>query len=428
MSRTVAISLLALLAAALLPAAAGAKTRKCLLRASGPQCYAWNGKVTFVADGDTLYVDIAGDGTTAGRPVRITGINAMEQTTYTSRASARRGDCHAVEATARLEQILRRGRMRVRLLAQDPASRSGRRLRRSVAVRYGGRWRDVARILISEGHALWLPNRREHVWNREYSVLAGRAAQLRRNLWDPDYCAFGPSQEHPLQMWVNWDADGNDNFDPNGEWVRIKNLDPANPMPLGGWWIRDSALRKYTFPSWATVPAGGEITLYDGRGETNHTDFYWGLRFPAFENVTNDERGMGDGAYLFDPEGDLRLSMTYPCRENCTDPNRGSLELSAQPRGREAVQIINRGGLPVDLEPYRLTSRPHGYSFAPGSVLNPGETMRVRLWESWDDEDGPLVRYWPTNGPILNNDRDSVQLRRYDDVVVACTAWGDYGC
>jgi hypothetical protein len=92
------------------------------------------------------------------------------------------------------------------------------------------------------------------------------------------------------------------------------------------------------------------------------------------------------------------------------------------------VQITNRGGLPVDLEPYRLTSRPHGYSFAPGSVLNPGETMRVRLWESWDDEDGRLVRYWPTNGPILNNDRDSVQLRRYDDVVVACTAWGDYGC
>jgi hypothetical protein len=120
--------------------------------------------------------------------------------------------------------------------------------------------------------------------------------------------------------------------------------------------------------------------------------------------------------------------MTYPCRENCTDPNQGALQLTAQPKGRESVQIANVGPAPIDLEPYRLTSRPHGYTFAPGSVLAPGETMRVRLWESWDDEDSRLIRYWPTNGPILNNGGDSVQLRRFDDVLVACTSWGDYGC
>jgi endonuclease YncB( thermonuclease family) len=432
MSRLTAVvltCLIAIAAAALAPAAASAaKTRKCLPRASSPQCYLWTGKVTFIADGDTLYVDIDGDGTRARRHVRITGINAMEQTVYASRASARRGDCHAVEATNRLEQLLRRGKMRVRLKAQDPASRSGRRLRRSISVRNNGRWVDVARTLVAEGHALWLPNHREYAWNREYSILAGRAARAGIGLWDDDYCGFGPSQGHPLQMWVNWDADGNDNFDPNGEWVRIKNPDPVNPMPIGGWWVRDSALRKYTFPEWATVPPGGHVTLYDGVGDTNETEFYWGLKFPAFENVTNDERAMGDGAYLFDPEGDLRLAMTYPCREGCTDPNVGSIRLDARPRGREAVQITNVGGLPLDLEPYRLTSRPYGYTFAPGSVLNPGETMRVRLWESWEEDDSRLIRYWPTNGPILNNGGDSVQLRRFDDVVLACTAWGDRTC
>jgi hypothetical protein len=324
--------------------------------------------------------------------------------------------------------LLRRGRMRVRLLAQDPTSRSRTRLRRAVAVRYGGRWRDVGRTLVSEGHGLWLPNRHEYAWNRDYSVLAGRAAAAQRNLWDPDYCGVGPSPDHPLQMWVNSDADGDDTFDPNGEWVRIKNADPVNPMPLGGWWLRDSALRKYVFPSWATVPPGGEITLYVGRGDTNEREFYWGRRYPAFENVTRDERDVGDGAYLYDPDGDLRLAMVYPCRENCTDALRGFVQLSAQPRGRESVQITNTSAAPVDLEPYRLTSRPHGYSFAQGSLLNPGETMSVRLWESWDEGDSRLVRYWPTDGRILNNGADSVELRRYDDVVVACTAWGDYGC
>jgi endonuclease YncB( thermonuclease family) len=427
--RRLAPLLLLTIAAAVLPAAvAEAKTGRCLLRSTGPKCHIETGRVTFIADGDTFYADVAGDGTRRGLPVRITGVNAMEQTTYTSRAANRRGECHAVEATARLEQLLRRGRMRVRLLAQDPASRSRLRLRRAVAVRYGGRWRDVGRILVSEGHGLWLPNRSEYAWNRDYSVLAGRAAAAQRNLWDPDYCGPGPSQDHPLKMWVNWDAEGDDTFDPNGEWIRLKNLDPVNSMPLGGWWLRDSALRKYVFPSWATVPPGGEITLYVGRGATNDSEFYWGRRYPAFENVTRNEQDMGDGAYLYDPEGDLRLATVYPCRENCTDPVQGSLRLAAKPTGREKVDITNVGGAPVDLEPYRLTSRPHGYSFAPGSVLNPGETMSVRLWESLDEDDSRLVRYWPTDGRILNDLADSVELRRYDDVTVACTDWGDYGC
>ena len=42
--------------------------------------------------------------------------------------------------------------------------------------------------------------------------------------------------------------------------------------------------------------------------------------------------------------------------------------------------------MPIDLEPYRLISKPYGYAFAPGSIVQPGETMRVRLYET-DEED-----------------------------------------
>ena len=42
--------------------------------------------------------------------------------------------------------------------------------------------------------------------------------------------------------------------------------------------------------------------------------FGWGLRAPVFANVTGDEDAMGDGAYLFDPLGNIRASMIYPCR------------------------------------------------------------------------------------------------------------------
>ena len=427
MRRLVLSSLLCLLALAAAPAAASAvSTGPCLLRASSPQCYVWTGKVTLVADGDTLYVDVDGDGTRARQHVRITGLNAMEQSNYPSRASRRRGDCHAVEATGRLEELLKAGRYKVRLLAQDPASRSGKRLRRSVAVRINRRWRDVGRTLLSEGHALWLPNRREHAWNRDYSILAARAAQAGQNLWNPSYCGAGHSEGAPIALRVNWDADGNDGLDPNGEWVRVTNPDPVNALPLGGWWLRDSALRRFTFPDWLSVPPGGHVTVRAGYGSDTETELHWGLRSSIFENVTRDERAMGDGAYLFDPEGDLRASMIYPCREGCTDPNEGALELLASYRGREWVEIVNRGSVPVDLEPYRLTSRPYGYSFAAGSVVQPGETMRVRVGDA--REDRPLTRYWPTPGAILNNGGDSVQLRRYDDVVIACTSWGSRSC
>src|SRR5215212_6085873 len=227
MRRLILLLLTSLLLAAATPAAADAAERgQCLLRKSGPQCYLWTGKVTFVADGDTLYVDIDGDGTRRSFPVRITGVNAMEQTTYTSRASQRRGECHAVEATARLDELLKGSKYKVRLLAQDPVHLSYHRLRRAVSVRSNGRWIDVGRALVSEGHALWAGNWEETAWNRDYSILQGRAQRAGVNLWNPGYCGFGPNEGHPIQLLANWDADGNDALDPNGEWVRIKNLDP----------------------------------------------------------------------------------------------------------------------------------------------------------------------------------------------------------
>jgi hypothetical protein len=79
----------------------------------------------------------------------------MELTRYSHTASRRRGDCLGVEATARLEQLLKRARWRVRLAAQDPASTTGGRLRRQDSARLNVRWVDVGRTMLAEDHALW---------------------------------------------------------------------------------------------------------------------------------------------------------------------------------------------------------------------------------------------------------------------------------
>jgi micrococcal nuclease len=300
---------------ALLALAPSAHAAACLPQAGSPRCAQWTGKVVFVDDGDTIDVDVAGDRTKRPVRVRLVGIQAMEQTVYSSVASRRRGQCHAVEATARLSALIRAGRNRVRLTAQDIASQSRGRPERSVAVKIGGRWRDTGSILVREGLVLWQPNANDYAWNATYNRLTQQAQRARRGLWNDRYCGPGPDAGVRLSLRVNWDAPGNDSVNVDGEWVEITNHDPLTDLHLGGWWLRDSALRRYTFGRDVVVPALGTLTLYVGRGQDTVSELFWGLPAPAFENPTYDERAMGDGAYLFDPQGDLRAGLVYPAAE-----------------------------------------------------------------------------------------------------------------
>ena len=96
----------------------------------------------------------------------------------------------------------------------------------------------------------------------------------------------------------------------------------ATPLPLGGWWVRDNAYRGskahgYVFPAGVVVAPGSSIRVHPGvRTDTAH-DLYWGLPEPVFENVSGAPRNMGDGAWLFDPDGDLRAWQMYPCVWAC---------------------------------------------------------------------------------------------------------------
>jgi endonuclease YncB( thermonuclease family) len=427
MSKVLPFALAAVAAALMHPApAARAASGPCIADyPNGAQCTVWKGKVRWVDDGDTLDADVPGDGLGGVLRVRITGIQAMEQTSY--RAARRAGDCHAVDATNRLEQLVRRSKKRVRVTALYPESRSyGRRLR-SIAVRYKGRWRDVGRILVAEGEVLWWPGWTEDASNVRYSVLTQKAAAGGKGLFSPNACGVGPNEGQPIKLWANWDADGDDHQDPNGEWVKIRNQDPVNPLPLDGWYLRDSSLRRYTFPAGSSIGPGQTITLYVGQGGNFGNEYFWGLRAPVFQNTTRDDRGMGDGAYLFDPQGDLRAWMIYPCRVNCADPGQGQLQVDLYGRGREAILIKNNATWPIDLEQYTLKSRPFSYAFPPGSVLHPGETMRVYT-EGDPDEDTQFEKHWGMTGPILDNRGDSATLSTYTDVQVACGAYGSRSC
>jgi endonuclease YncB( thermonuclease family) len=424
--RLLACLIVVLAALAVVPAAE-ARVGSCLAPGSKALCTVWTGKVTFIGDGDTIYVDVKGDRTSKRLHVRMTGLNATEQTVYSSVAAQRRGECHALEATSRLEQLIRASNWRVRLAALDPGSHSGARPRRAVAVRIGGRWRDVASILLAEGHALWLPNRGEWVWNAGYSQIAEQAAAAGVGIWNPTYCGLGPSDASPLRVIVNSDADGADEKNLNGEWIRIRNLDPVNEVHLGGWWLRDSVITRYHFPDWVTLPPGDSLTVYVGKGTDTWTEFFWKRKWPAFENANGGERALGDGAYLFDPQGDLRAWMTYPCRISCADPYQGAVRVTAKPRGREQVTVRNVADVAIDLDGYRLHSPPYGYAFPRDSILQPGDEMTI---ETRGDplEDSALEKHWGLPKSILNDSGDKIRVTSFRGVVLDCFAYGSGTC
>jgi endonuclease YncB( thermonuclease family) len=414
-------SLIVLAAFVAVPAAAEARTGSCLAPGVKALCTVWTGKVTFIGDGDTVYVDVKGDRTKKTQHVRLTGFNSMEQSVYSSNPARRRGECHALEATSRLESLIRASRWRVRLAAQNPGSHSRLRPRRALAVRIGGRWRDVGKIMLAEGHALWLPNRQEWAWNAGYSTLAEQASAQRIGLWNPIHCGAGPSDESPLRVLVNPYGSQAD-----GEYIRVRNLDPVNEVHLGGWWVRDSALRRYVFPDWATLPPGESLTVSTRDRDDTWTEFFWHQKSSIFENP-GGERAMGDGAYLFDPQGDLRAAMTYPCRADCTDPYQGAVAVDASPRGREYVTVRNVAAFPVDLDGYWLETPPYRYAFPRDSVLEPGDELRVEV-RGDPVEDSRLEKHWGRSSSILNNGGDRVRISSFRGVELVCYAYGSAAC
>jgi endonuclease YncB( thermonuclease family) len=424
--RCLLTGLLLALALAALPARADAARGSCVAGHAGPTCSVWKGTVTNVGDGDTIDVDVARDGTRRSRRVRIAGVQAMELSAYSTRR--RLGDCHAVEATLRLERLVRGSRGRVRLAALRAESASRGRLLRTVAVKLRGRWRDVGTTLLGEGLALWLPGRTEWAPNSAYGELSQSAIAAQRGMFDPSACGVGPSAGAPLKLWVNWDADGNDITNPSGEWVRVKNLDPVNAVPLGGWHLRDSGLRRFTFPAHASIPPGGTVTVDVGPDGDDQAVFGWGLRQPVFENASGDERAIGDGAYLFDPLGNVRALMLYPCHGTCTDVAQGAVAVSAEPRRRrESITLANLTAAPLDLEGYVLKSPPYSYPLESGAVLPAGGSLRIEVAGA-PEEDTALERHWGLASPILRNGGDVVRLSTYTDITIACTAWGDKSC
>lgn len=102
---------------------------------------------------------------------------------------------------------------------------------------------------------------------------------------------------------INANAPGNDNENPNGEWVEIANQG-NEPIQMQDFTLKDEANHIYTFKNF-TVQAGRGFRLYSGPGQNSSAELYWGYQG---DSVWNND---GDTAFLRDAGGALVDSFSY---------------------------------------------------------------------------------------------------------------------
>lgn len=391
--------------------------------------------VVRIVDGDTIVVDVEGDGTSDGQSVRLVGVEAMS--IYYRNIEGSYDHCHGPEAKQHLASLLPLG-TRVRLTSIQDSRDSRPRLLRTVwkADADGDYTVNVVRKMVTAGHVLWFPFHDEHAHNDEYHLLADRLATAGRakregSIWDDDHCGSGPNQGAKLRVWAKSDADGVDRDNLNDEWVLIRNYESYD-INLSGWTVRDSSQTYFTFPPDSWLRAKSSVTLHIGEGARTERRFYWGLSRPKLDNAGADLGADGDGVYLLDPDEDLRAWFTWPCLDRCANPLAGRVKIVKvvyDPTGDEAANerlvLKNVSDRVVRLEGWGVRENPNTYVFAKGQRIQPGATLTLRVGRG---QDTAKTLYWGLTKAAFPNAGGKAEVVNFRDTVAHCRAWGDDRC
>lgn len=398
----------------------------------------WYGKVTKVQDGDTIYVDIKGDGTHRSVPIRNAGIQATEVQP--------KAECHSKAARHYFRSILKKG-TKVRLSAWHKNSTA--RVDGAGRVRYWRyvdkwvasthSWVDVQAMLLRHGDVMWLAHKAEGARIAAYHRYMQEGMAKHIGLWDNNHCGSGPAQSANLRMWLNYDANGRDAYVKNGEWMRVQNNGPTD-VSIAGWKLRNASKsfdhggNYYTIPKGTVVGAGKTITFFFGSGTSNPGAgrIYLGMN-SQLGNVQNPHRGYpGKTIYLLDPQYDFRFVADYPCMVGCATPPPVQISnVQATTSNGEYVDLqVKPGSSSADLSGVVVENDGWTKEIAPGTVLQSGETLR--LWcdkagtDQKDSGSGSILnQYWGASGPTLEDGGDTINLRTAQSQVLDVYKWGN---
>lgn len=219
---------------------------------------------------------------------------------------------------------------------------------------------------------------------------------------------------------VQYDAPGSDTTNPNGEWVRIRNIGNGS-VDLTDWKLQDNG-EDYHFADGETLAEGEALEIRVGSGSDSGDVRYWGRSAGILANG-------GDALRVFTDHHEEVDCFSWGSVD-CGDENvLGSIQITANynaagndstnPNG-EWVAVENTGDENVDLTGYRVYTPGHSYTFPSGTVLTPGFRVRLRVGSG---SDTAYNLYWGKPSGILANGGDYVQLRSPENEPLIEHAW-----
>ncbi|MCK4634305.1 MAG: thermonuclease family protein [Candidatus Aenigmarchaeota archaeon] len=240
------------------------------------------GYVTRVIDGDTIELNTS-------EKVRFLGINTPEK-----------GEPFYAEAKERLEQLVKNKKI---YMEKDKVENDkyGRLLR------YIYLEDDMVNLkMIEEGYANVYMLKPNYAHERLFRSAEEVAIDSRLGIWSlvsEDRCS-----PCIIIKEFNWDAEGNDCQNPNGEWVSFKNICNFD-CDLTAWSVKDEGRKIYMFPSFILSPKSS-VKLLSGPGTDIREELYWNNKGSCKAVWNND----GDTLYLRDSENRFVLREYYSVR------------------------------------------------------------------------------------------------------------------
>lgn len=266
--------------------------------------------VTEVVDGDTVKVRYANG---SRDTVRLLGVDTPEvygsntpgefegvpDTEAGAACLDAAGENASAYANARLSGE------RVRLVFDETANRRGYYGRLLAYVYVDGA--SFNRALLESGHARLYES--TFTQRERYRAVEADAREARRGLWScvdpsaPETTSESTTDAEIEVAEIHADAAGNDNENPNDEYVVFRN-EGEETVDLSGWSVADAAGNDYTFPSGTRLEPGAELTLRTGTGSDDAETVYWGRGSAVWNNG-------GDRIRLRDGDGAVVLERRY---------------------------------------------------------------------------------------------------------------------
>jgi micrococcal nuclease len=220
-----------------------------------------------------------------GERVRLLGINTPEK-----------GQPYYEEATNRLKELIE-GETVTLEKDVDDKDQYGRLLRHIYI-------EDtfVNLEMVREGYAnvyIIPPNTK---YSYKFEKAEEEAKNAKRGIWQPSE----DLSKCTGILYFHWNAEGNDCYNLNDEYVTFKNS-CSKSIDMTGWTVKDEANHIYTFPDFS-LAGGATVTLYTGAGKDTTTELYWDSSGYQCNAIWNND---GDTLYLRDTSGNLVISYSY---------------------------------------------------------------------------------------------------------------------